>query len=201
MVANEESEETEMRTATHARYSTSGQGEQSTEDQARVCDALAERHGFTVVARFSDKAISGGTTARARYQAMLGAARRGEVDVIVSDDASRLWRNMAEQAPRLAELRDLGVHVVTHDLDTRQESAEWMSAILGTAASAYRSEIARRTRRGLEGRAIKASDSKKRRVVINPESRWVRHREKPCGLSPTNFGTWRSVVRMTRRNV
>ncbi len=76
--------------------------------------------------------------------------------MIVAEDASRLWRNMAEQAPRLAELRDLGVHVVTHDLDTRQESAEWMGAILGTAAQAYRSEIARRTRRGLEGRAIKA---------------------------------------------
>lgn len=86
---------------------------------------------------------------------MLAAARRGDVHVIVVEDASRLWRNMAEQSPRLAELRDLGVQVVTHDLDTRQESAEWMGAILGTAAAAYRGEIARRTRRELEGRALK----------------------------------------------
>ncbi len=76
-----------MRAATYARYSTSGQREQSVEDQQRVCDALAERHGFTVVARFSDKAISGGTTARPGYQAMLAAARRGEFDAIVAEDA------------------------------------------------------------------------------------------------------------------
>jgi len=143
-----------MKAAAYARYSTDKQS--SLEDQLRCCRRIAERHGFTVVASFEDAAISGGTSQRPGYQALLAAVRRRDVDVIVAEDSSRLWRNMAEQAPRLAELRDLGVQVVTHDLDTRQESAEWMSAILGTAASAYRSEIARRTRRGLEGRALKA---------------------------------------------
>jgi DNA invertase Pin-like site-specific DNA recombinase len=142
-----------MKAGIYGRYSTDKQA--SIEDQLRVCRRVAALHGFEVVASFEDAAISGGTAQRSGYQSLLAAARRREIDVIVSEDASRLWRNMAEQAPRLAELRDLGVHVVTHDLDTRQESAEWMSAILGTAASAYRSEIARRTRRGLERRAIK----------------------------------------------
>lgn len=143
-----------MRSALYARFSTDKQA--SIEDQLRVCRRIADRHGFNVVATFEDAAISGGTAQRPGYQSLLAAARRRDLDVIVAEDTSRLWRNMAEQAPRLAELRDLGVHVVTHDLDTRQDSAEWMSAILGTAASAYRSEIARRTRRGLEGRAMKA---------------------------------------------
>jgi site-specific DNA recombinase len=143
-----------MKAALYARFSTDKQA--SIEDQLRVCRRIADLHGFAVVATFEDAAISGGTTQRPGYQSLLAAARRHDVEVIVAEDTSRLWRNMAEQAPRLAELRDLGVHVVTHDLDTRQESAEWMSAILGTAASAYRSEIGRRTRRGLEGRAIKA---------------------------------------------
>ena len=143
-----------MRAALYARFSTDKQA--SIEDQMRVCRRVAALHGFDVVATFEDAAISGGTANRPGYQALLAAARRHEVDVIVAEDASRVWRNMAEQAPRLAELRDIGVHVVTQDLDTRQEVSEWMGAILGTAASAYRSEIARRTRRGLEGRAIKA---------------------------------------------
>jgi DNA invertase Pin-like site-specific DNA recombinase len=68
----------------------------------------------------------------------------GHADVIVAEDSSRLWRSLAEQAPRVAELHDLGVHVVTHDLDTRHESSEWVGPILGTAAQAYRKEIARR---------------------------------------------------------
>jgi hypothetical protein len=49
------------------------------------------------------------------------------------------------------ELADLDVHVVTHDLDTRQESAAVLSAVVGSMAEQYRKEIGRRTRRGLEG--------------------------------------------------
>ena len=143
-----------MKAALYARFSTDKQA--SIDDQLRVCRRVAKLHGFEVVATVEDAAISGGTSQRPGYQALLVAVRRRDVDVIVAEDASRLWRNMAEQAPRLAELRDIGVHVVTQDLDTRQESAEWMGAILGTAAQAYRSEIGRRTRRGLEGRAMRA---------------------------------------------
>jgi site-specific DNA recombinase len=105
------------------------------------------------VARYSDAAISGGTTERPGYKALLQAARRHEIDVIIAEDTSRLWRLLAEQAPRLAELADLGVHVVTHDLDTRNESAAVLSAVVGSMAEQYRKEIGRRTRRGLEGRA------------------------------------------------
>ena len=139
--------------AIYARYSTDKQSEASIPDQFRQCERLADRAGFTVTARFQDAAISGGTAARPGYQQLLAAARRREFSVIVAEDTSRLWRNLAEQAPRIAELRDLGVHVVCHDLDTRQESSEVMGAVLGAMGEQYRKEIGRRTRRGLEGRA------------------------------------------------
>lgn len=142
-----------MRAALYARYSTNLQSEASIPDQFREGRRIAERHGFRVTAEFSDAAISGGTAHRPGYQAMLEAARRGELDVIVAEDTSRLWRNMAEQAPRLAELTDLGIAVVTHDLDTRSEIAGMLGAMLGASSEHYRREIGRRTRRGLEGRA------------------------------------------------
>lgn len=142
-----------LRAALYGRYSTDKQSRESVADQFRVCERLAEREGFAVVARFSDAAISGGTSRRPGYQDMLAAARRREFKVIIAEDTSRLWRNLAEQAPRLAELADLGVHVLTHDLDSRSESAGMLSAVLGASAEAYRREIARRTRRGLEGKA------------------------------------------------
>jgi site-specific DNA recombinase len=143
---------TQNRAALYARFSTDKQS--STDDQLRVCARIAEGAGFEVVRSFTDEALSGGTAKRPGYQAMLAFIRDGQADVIVAEDSSRLWRNLAEQSPRLAELRDLGVHVVTHDLDTRQESSIWVGPILGTAAEAYRKEIGRRTRRGLEGRAL-----------------------------------------------
>ena len=142
-----------MRAVIYSRFSTEKQRDESIEDQNRLCERLAEGHGFQVVAHFSDKAISAGTAQRPGYQDLLRAARRHEFDVIVAEDTSRLWRNMAEQAPRLAELSDLGIAVVTHDLDTRQESAEILGAVTGAMSAQYRREIGRRTRRGLEGRA------------------------------------------------
>ncbi|HUN76257.1 MAG TPA: recombinase family protein [Steroidobacteraceae bacterium] len=142
-----------MKAALYARYSTELQSADSIEDQFRLCERIAEREGFTVVARFSDAAISGGTAQRPGYQSMLAAARRHAFEVIVAEDTSRLWRSMAEQAPRLAELADLGVEIITHDLDTRTESAGILGAVLGASSEAYRKEIARRTRRGLEGLA------------------------------------------------
>lgn len=142
-----------MKAALYARYSTDLQSAASVEDQFRVCERLAERHGFSVTARYCDRAISGGTANRPGYQDMLAAARRREFAAIIAEDSSRLWRNMAEQAPRLAELSDLGVVVVTHDLDTRSETAEILGGVLGALSSQYRKEIGRRTRRGLEGKA------------------------------------------------
>jgi DNA invertase Pin-like site-specific DNA recombinase len=146
-------EKPKVKAAIYARYSTDLQSEASIDDQLRVCERLAKQHGFKVVAKFSDAAISGGTTARPGYQQMLEGARRRAFDVIIAEDTSRLWRNLSEQAPRLAELADLGVHVITHDLDTRSESAGILGAVLGASSEAYRKEIARRTRRGLEGLA------------------------------------------------
>lgn len=142
-----------MRAALYARFSTEKQSESSIDDQFRVCERLAARHGFEIVGRYSDAALSGGTTQRPGYQSLLTAARSRDFDIIVAEDTSRLWRMLAEQAPRLAELLDLDIHVVTHDLDTRQDSADILGAINGAMAQQYRKEISRRTRRGLEGLA------------------------------------------------
>jgi len=127
-----------QRAAIYARYSTDKQSEASIPDQIRQCERLAERNDFTVVAKFSDAAISGGTAHRPEYQRLLAGVRRGEFDVIMAEDTSRLWRNLAEQAPRIAELRDLGVDVVCHDLDTRQESSVVLGAVLGAMGEGYR---------------------------------------------------------------
>ena len=143
-----------MKAATYARYSTENQSDASIEDQQRECARIARRADCDIVREFTDRGLSGGTTERAGYQALLAAARAGEFEAIVAEDVSRLWRNLAEQAPRLAELSDLQVAVITHDIDTRVESAELLGAVQGAMNSLYRKEISRRTRRGLEGRAL-----------------------------------------------
>ena len=143
-----------MRAALYGRFSTEHQRPESIADQFRVAERLATDHGFHVVARFSDAAISGGTVRRPGYQQLLAAARAGEFDAIVVEDVSRLWRNSAEQQQRLAELHDLGICVVGRDLDTRAEGSHFVGAIFGATNEHYRREIGRKTYRGQEGNAI-----------------------------------------------
>ncbi len=145
-----------LRAALYARYSTDKQREESLDDQWHQCQKVAEREGFKVVAKFGDKEISGGTDQRPGYQAMLDAARAGEFDVLISEDVSRLWRNRAEFGPRSAELEDLGIHWVSCvGQDTRREGWGLVVQILQAMAEHARREASYRTRRGLEGKAIK----------------------------------------------
>ena len=52
-----------MRAALYARYSNDRQNERSIEDQFAVCRRYAEARGWTIVATFSDAAISGSAMA------------------------------------------------------------------------------------------------------------------------------------------
>src|ERR1700731_3241102 len=143
-----------MRAALYARYSMENQREESIDDQFRQCERTASAAGFEVVARFSDAGISGGTTERAGYQALLVAARAGVFDVIVAEDISRLWRSRAEFGPRSAELEDLNVHLVTCvGDDTRRDGYGLVLGIKSAIAEHQRREISYRTRRGMEGLA------------------------------------------------
>ncbi len=160
-----------LRAALYARYSTEKQSENSVEDQFRVCTRLCEREGFTVVDRFADAGVSGGTANRPGYQRLLEAARQREFDVIVAEDTSRLWRELSEQWRALKELADLRIAVVTHDVDTRRQESKVLLSVTGAMSEAYRDEIARRTRRGLEGRAVAGQSAGGRAYGYIPASR------------------------------
>lgn len=149
-----------MKAAMYARYSTDKQRDASIDDQFRECERVCHSIGFEVVARFEDKGMSGGTADRPGYQALLRAARRREFTVIVVEDISRLWRNRAEFGPRSAEFEDLGVHCVTAvGDDTRRDGWGLVIQIKQAVAEHARREASYRTRRGLEGKAIKGESA------------------------------------------
>ena len=93
-----------MRVALYARYSSENQREASITDQFRNCEGYAKREGWTIVARYSDKAISGTQDEHGRdgYATMLKAARAKAFDVLLVDDLSRLSRDSmkTEEADR-----------------------------------------------------------------------------------------------------
>lgn len=143
-----------MRAALYARYSTDKQREVSIDDQYRTCQRVADSNAFRIASRFADEGISGGTADRPGYQQLLDAARRGEFEVIISEDISRLWRNRGEYGARSTELEDLGIHWLSAcGDDTRRDG--WMVVTIKLAlAEQARREISYRTRRGMEGLAL-----------------------------------------------
>ena len=144
-----------IRAAVYARYSTTEQREASIEDQFRGCDRLALANDLTIVARFEDRGISGGTSERPGYQSLLQTARAGAFEVIIVEDFSRLWRNRSESGQRSAELEDLGINVVTCvGDDTRRDGWGLVFQIKAALAEHARKEISYRTRRGMEGKAL-----------------------------------------------
>ena len=82
-----------MRCALYARYSSDQQREASIEDQLRICRVRAEREAWTVVEVFADAAISGATTLRPGFQALLAAMRAGRLDMVLAESLDRLSRD------------------------------------------------------------------------------------------------------------
>ena len=78
---------TKKRVAVYARYSTDLQNDRSIEDQFEVCKTYARRNGWADCLTFADRAASGASEfGRPNYAQMMEAARRGEFDIILSED-------------------------------------------------------------------------------------------------------------------
>jgi DNA invertase Pin-like site-specific DNA recombinase len=90
---------TPLRAAIYARFSTERQRQESATDQFRVCERHAERLQMEVVGRYGDEGISGGTTKRPGYQAMLAAARRKEFN---ASSSLRIWVGCGASRPSFA---------------------------------------------------------------------------------------------------
>ncbi len=150
----------QLRAALYARYSTDKQKVESLEDQWHVCEQVAARQGFKIVAKFGDKEISGGTADRKGYQDMLEAARAGMFDILIAEDTDRLWRAVSEYGPRSAEFEDLNIDLVTADGDDTRKDGWSIFIQIKVAMGQYARRQARyRTRRGQQGKALKGEST------------------------------------------
>ncbi len=153
----------QLRCAIYARYSTDKQNPLSIDDQVRKCREFAAQNGWEVLDThiYSDEAISGATDDRSGLKNLLEAAGASAhtIDVILVDDTSRLSRKLADSLRIFEQLRFSGVRLifVSQGIDTDSEQAEVLLATHGIVDSLYIRELAKKTHRGVEGRALQAS--------------------------------------------
>jgi site-specific DNA recombinase len=104
-------------------------------NQRGEAERLSASRGYKVGAVYCDNDISAFSGARRPgYQAMIAAAARGEFDVIVLYQTSRLWRTRSERAAGIKILQAAGVSVIATkgpSLDMSTAYGRGMAGLLG----------------------------------------------------------------------
>ncbi len=148
------------RCAIYARFSSEKQNRLTIDQQIRKCREYADRHGLLVLDDhiYADEAISGATDDRAGLQRLLSEAQRKAkpFDAILVDDTSRLSRKLADSLRIFEQLQFARVRVVfvAQGIDTTSEQAEVLVATHGIVDSLYLKDLAKRTFRGVEQKAL-----------------------------------------------
>lgn len=140
---------TAPRVAIYARYSTDMQNPKSAEDQVRECHTHAERQGWKVVETFQDRGISGATTQRPGYQALLSTVHANAADIVLVEHIDRLGRDTEHMSAfyKTATHADVEIHQLG-----KGKLGILDIGIMGTLAALYLEDLAHKTRRGLAGR-------------------------------------------------
>jgi DNA invertase Pin-like site-specific DNA recombinase len=123
------------RVAFYLRVSTS---EQTTRNQRRELHAVAERHGWHVVATYEDAGISGakGRDERPGFDRLMVAVARREIEMVAAWSVDRLGRSLTDLLAFLTDLHAKGVDLFLHlqGLDTSTPSGRAMFQMLGVFA-------------------------------------------------------------------
>src|SRR5438067_7624656 len=115
--------------ALYARVSTDGQ---STENQLRELRAAIARHGWTIVAEYVDRGVSGakGRKDRPRFDALLNAVTRKEFDMVAAWSVDRLGRSLQDLIGFVGDLQSRKVDLYLHQ-QAWDTSTPWGSAMIG----------------------------------------------------------------------
>src|SRR5262245_41775516 len=129
------------RIVTYARYSTDLQRDTSIEDQQRELRRFIQGNegSDSATTHLCDRAESGASLDRAGMQELLGLVRSRRVDVIVTEDMSRIARSNADSMTFLRELEFFNVRLigVATGFDSSQPSARYQAVFEGFKNEAH----------------------------------------------------------------
>lgn len=139
------------RAAIYARYSYSAQREESIEAQVADCQRFAEGKGLDVVEVYADRALSGTTDHRERFQDMIQDAKDNKFDVIICYMIDRFSRNQYDAVLYRSLLENIGVRILysKQQFDDSPEG-NLMRGILESFAQFYVDGLSRGVKRGMK---------------------------------------------------
>jgi DNA invertase Pin-like site-specific DNA recombinase len=169
------------RVALYVRVSTDGQ---TTVNQQRELETVAERHGWTVVEVFKDHAVSGSKDKRPALDRLLQGVARKDFDMIAAWSVDRLGRSLQHLLTLLGELKAKGVDLYLHQqaLDTSTPAGRALFQMLGVFAEFERAMIVERVKAGLRRAEAQGKKLGRPRVAEKLEKTVLRELEKGHGI-------------------
>lgn len=144
--------------AIYTRFSSDLQNERSIEDQVRRCREFIRSNGGDPEKAqvFPDFAISGSSLDRRGLEAMMTAVEAGGIRAIVTEDMSRISRDIADAATIFKKLSFYRVPLIglPDGIDTSQKGAKLQFTVKSLLSDMYLDDLRDKTLRGLEGRAL-----------------------------------------------
>jgi len=196
-----------VKVALYARVSTD---HQTTANQLRELEEVAERHGWSVVGEYVDRGQSGTITPKARPKLaeLMRAVACREVDLVAAWSVDRLGRSLQDLLALLGELHAKGVDLYLHrqGLDTTTPAGKALFSMLGVFAEFERALIVERVKAGLARAREKGTRSGRPigrpRVAVGKESRIRALRRKGLGILKIarEVGVGASVVQRVLAN-
>jgi DNA invertase Pin-like site-specific DNA recombinase len=190
------------RVAIYLRVSTD---KQTTDNQRRELELVAERSGWKVVKVYEDAGISGakGRDKRPGLDAMMKAVNAKEFDMVASWSVDRLGRSLTDLLSVLQGLHEKGVGLFLHQqgLDTTTTAGKAMFQMLGVFAEFERGIIRERVNAGLARARANGVKLGRRRVKPSVEAQIVALRDKGHGILSIGkqLGVGTSVVQRVFR--
>lgn len=168
-----------LRVVIYARYSTDEQNPRSIDDQVAKCRAFLTNSGIVEYDEtlLDDREISGRKKSRPGIDHVKSLVTAKGVDLIVSEDLSRLYRKSVFSTELLGLAIDAGVQVVTinDNIDTKDPKWRILSQIQAIHAELHLTDTSQRIRRSAEGRwaagfAVNPLIPGYRRIASNPSA-------------------------------
>lgn len=140
----------------YARYSSSGQREESIEGQLRDCRAYALRNGITIVGEYCDRALSGTTDRRPDFQRMIRDSAKGQFSVVIVWKGDRFARSRYDSALYKHKLKQNGVRVL-YARESIPDGPEGivLESVMEGFAEYYSANLSQNVKRGNYDSALK----------------------------------------------
>lgn len=133
----------------YARFSSSGQREESIIGQVRDCTAYAERSGFKIVKTYEDRAKTGTTDQRPAFQQMIKDSAKHQFQAVIVWKLDRFSRDKYDAARYKHVLSQNGVRVISamEPISSTPEGII-MESLLEGMAQYYSMDLSLKVKRG-----------------------------------------------------